>query len=219
MQSKSSSRAGRGIRAHLTYANVMVTILAFFVVGGAGAYAAGSIGKDTVGSRQLKSKAVTTGKVAPNAINGSKIADNSVTGADINLKALGTVPSADHASSAGDAGTVGGHAAACPSGSTLIRGTCFDSAPNGEAPNVLAAADACAAKGGYLPSPIELYEVREVLNLGNGIGVHKQFTNSYYYDASTGNNPATVTVDGKGAITQQQVTSPAEYTCAYALVR
>lgn len=212
-------RNRRGIRRHLTYANVMVSILAFVVLGGASAFAASQIGKNSVGSRQLKSKAVTTGKLAPNAVNGSKIANGSVTGEDINLKALGTVPNAEHAATAGDAATVGTHPAACPSGSTLIRGTCFDSAPNGEAPNVLAAADACAAKGGYLPSAVELYEVREVLNLGNGIGVHKQFTDAYYYDASTGNNPATVTIDGKGAITQQQVTSPAEYTCAYALVR
>lgn len=212
-------RDNRGIRRHLTYANVMVSILAFVVLGGASAFAASQIGKNTVGSRQLKSKAVTTGKVAPNAINGSKVADGSLTGADINLKALGTVPAADQAASAGNSGTVGGHAAACPSGSTLIRGTCFDSAPNGEAPNLLAAADACAAKGGYLPTAIELYEVREVLNLGSGIGTHKQFTNSYYYDASTGNSPSTVTVDGKGAIVQQVVNSAAEYTCAYALVR
>jgi hypothetical protein len=218
MQSKSRAAVG-GIRSRLTYANVMVTILAFFVLGGAGAYAAGQIGKDTVGSRQLKSKAVTTGKVAPNAINGSKVADGSLTGADIKLSALGTVPAAETASSAGDANTVGGHAAACPTNTILIRGTCFDSKSNGEAPNLLAAADRCAAKNGYLPTPVELYEAREVLYLGSGIGTEKQFTNSYYYDASTGNFPSTVTVDGKGVIAQQGVETPAEYTCAYSLVR
>jgi hypothetical protein len=181
------------------------------------AYAA--LGKNSVGSRQLKSKSVTTGKIADNAVNGAKVANGSLTGADINVAALGTVPSATTATSAGNAATVGGHAAACPSGTTLIRGICFDSHSDGEAPSVTAAAEDCAAKGGWLPTPMELYATRAVLNLGTGVGIAKQFTDSYYYDASTGANPSTVTVDGTGAIAQQSATSPAEYTCAYALVR
>ena len=97
----------RKIRPHLTYANVMVTILAFVVLGGGSALAAATIGKNSVGSRQLKSKAVTTGKIAPNAINGSRVANGSLTGEDIKLSALGTVPSATSAASAGNANTVG----------------------------------------------------------------------------------------------------------------
>jgi hypothetical protein len=209
----------RKIRPQLTYANVMVTILAFVVLGGGSALAASQLAKNSVGSRQLKSKAVTTGKLAQNAVNGSKVANGSLTGEDINLSALGTVPSATTATSAGNANTLGGHAASCPSGTTLIRGTCFDSHSNGEAADVQAAADACAAKGGYLPSPMQLYSVRGVLNLGTGVGTDKQFTDSYYYDASTGSNPSTVTVDGTGAIAQQAANTPARYTCAYPLVR
>jgi hypothetical protein len=181
------------------------------------AYAA--LGKNSVGSRQLKSRSVTTGKIANNAVNGAKVANGSLTGADIDVGALGTVPAATTAVSAGNAATVGGHAAACPSGTTLIRGICFDSHSNGEAPSVVAAAEDCAAKGGWLPTPLELDATRAVLNLGTGVGIAKQFTDSYYYDASTGANPSTVTVDGTGAIAQQSATSPAEYTCAYALVR
>jgi hypothetical protein len=203
----------------LTYANVMSTIAVFLCLGGASALAAGTLGKNSVGSRQLKSKAVTTGKLANNAVNGAKVANGSLTGADIDVAALGTVPSATTAASAGNAATVGGHAAACPSGTTLIRGICFDSRSDGEAPSVTAAAEDCAAKGGWLPTPMELYATRAVLNLGTGVGIAKQFTDSYYYDASTGANPSTVTVDGTGAIAQQSATSPAEYTCAYALVR
>jgi hypothetical protein len=209
----------RRIRPQLTYANVMVTILAFVVLGGGSALAAATLGKNTVGSRQLKSKSVTTGKIAPNAINGSLVANGTLTGEDIKLSALGTVPSATTATSAGDAGTVGGHAASCPAGTTLIRGTCFDTHSNGEAASVQAAADACAAKGGYLPTPLQLYAVRGVLNLGTGTGTDKQFTDSFYYDASTGSNPSTVTVDGTGAIAQQAANNPARYTCAYSLVR
>jgi hypothetical protein len=207
------------IRPKLTYANVMVTILAFVVLGGGSALAAATLGKNSVGSRQLKSKSVTTGKIAPNAVNGSRIANGTLTGEDIKLSALGTVPSATSATSAGNAETVGGHSAACPQGTTLIRGTCFDSSAGPVVNSVGEAADACAAKGGYLPSPLQLYAARGVLNLGTGVGSDKQFTDSYYYDASTGSNPSTVTVDGTGAIAQQAATNPARYTCAYSLLR
>jgi hypothetical protein len=207
------------IRPQLTYANVMVTILAFVVLGGGSALAAAQLEKNSVGSRQLRAKSVTTGKVANNAINGSKVQNGSLTGEDIKLSALGTVPSAATAASAGNADTLGGHSAACPAGTTLIRGTCYDTHSNGEAASVQAAADACAAKGGYLPTPLQLYAVRGVLNLGTGIGTDKQFTDSYYYDASTGDKPSTVTVDGTGAIAQQAANTPADYTCAYSLVR
>jgi hypothetical protein len=181
------------------------------------AYAA--LGKNSVGSRQLKAKAVTTGKIADNAVNGAKVAKGSLTGEDINLSALGTVPAATTATSAGNANTVGGHSASCPAGTTLIRGICFDSAANPVANSLQEAADACAAKGGYLPSPMELYSARGVLNLGTGVGTDHQYTDSFYYDASTGSNPSTVTVDGTGAIAQQATGSPSRYTCAYPLVR
>jgi hypothetical protein len=209
----------RKIRPQLSYANVMVTILAFVVLGGGSALAAGALGKNSVGSRQLKASSVTTGKIANNAINGSKVANGSLGGEQINLSKLGTVPSATSAASAGNANTVGGHSASCPQGTTLIRGTCFDSAAGPVVGPVEEAANACAAKGGYLPSPLQLYAVRGVLNLGTGVGSDKQFTDSYYYDASTGSNPSTVTVDGTGAIAQQAVNNPARYTCAYPLVR
>ncbi len=207
------------IRSHLSYANVVATLALALVVGGGSALAAATLGKNTVGSRQLKSKAVTTGKIAPNAVNGSKVANGSLTGADINLSQLGTVPTAAAADSAGDANAVGGHPASCPAGTTLIRGTCFDSQENPVVDSVQEAADACAAKGGYLPSPLQLYAVRNVLNLGTGIGTERQFTDSYYYDATNNDHPSTVTVDGTGAITQQAINNPAHYTCAYSLLR
>src|SRR5690349_6265684 len=109
----------RKIRPQLTYANVMVTILAFVVLGGGSALAAAQLGKNTVGSRQIKAKAITTGKIANSAVNGSKVANGSLTGEDIKLSALGTVPSATSATSAGNANTVGGHAASCPAATTL----------------------------------------------------------------------------------------------------
>jgi hypothetical protein len=51
------------LRPRLTYANVMVTLLAFVVLGGGGAYAAVHLGKNSVGTKQLKNGAVTGAKV------------------------------------------------------------------------------------------------------------------------------------------------------------
>jgi hypothetical protein len=89
------------IRKRLTYANVMSSIAVFLVIGGATAFAA--LGKNTVGSKQLKKNAVTTAKIKKDAVNGSKVKDGSLTGADINLGSLGTVPSATNANHAASA--------------------------------------------------------------------------------------------------------------------
>jgi hypothetical protein len=51
------------LRGHLTYANVMVTLLAFVVLCGGVAVAAGQLGRNTVGTPQLKKGAVTSAKV------------------------------------------------------------------------------------------------------------------------------------------------------------
>ena len=196
---------------------MVVAIIALFVALSGSAYAA--LGKNTVGSKQLKAKAVTTGKLANNAVNSAKVAKNSLSGEDINVSALGTVPSATSATSAGNSSTVGGHSASCPGGTTLIRGVCFDSAPNPAVAGVKAAADACAARGGYLPGPMALYSTRQIINLGDGAGTDHQFTDSYYSAVGTGSNYTTVVIDGTGKISEQSVDSPSEFICAYALVR
>ena len=96
------------IRKRLTYANVMSSIAVFLVVGGATAFAA--LGKNTVGTKQLKKNAVntaklkknavSTNKIRNNAINGGKVVDGSLTGADLKLDSIGTVPSAKNAETA-----------------------------------------------------------------------------------------------------------------------
>jgi hypothetical protein len=51
------------LRGKLTYANVMVTLLAFVILCGGAAVAAGELGRNTVGTKQLKKGAVTSAKV------------------------------------------------------------------------------------------------------------------------------------------------------------
>jgi hypothetical protein len=207
------------LRGNLTYANVMVTILAFVVLGGATAYAAFRVPPNSVGSRQLKAKAVTGGKISNGTISGGKIEPETITGANIKMSALGTVPQAANATNAANANTVGGHAASCPEHTLLIRGLCFDSSSNPAASTLNAAADACAAKGGWLPTPMELYSVRNVLNLGSGSGTEKQFTDSLYGEVSKGNLEATAVIFGNGQIEKHEVNQPAQYYCVYPLVR
>lgn len=70
------------IRPHLTYASVMVTVLAFVVLGG-GAYASSQLAAHSVGTRQLKSNAVTSAKVK----------NHTLTASDISASSLAFVPS------------------------------------------------------------------------------------------------------------------------------
>ena len=210
----------RKLEGKLTYANVVSTLCLFIVLGGS-AYAAHrfSVPRNSVGPRQLQAKAVTGGKIAEGAVTSSKIAEATITGQNIDMGALGTVPQAANATAAQNANTVDEHAASCPQGSTLIRGLCFDAAPNAAVNSVKEAADACAAKGGWLPSPLELYSVRGVLDLGKGVGSEHQFTDEFYGNTN-GTNYKTVVVDGTGAISESEISgAPSQYTCVYPLVR
>lgn len=76
------------IRKRLTYANVMSSIAVFLVVGGATAFAA--LGKNTVGTKQLKKNAVTAAKIKKNAVTSAKIKSNAITAAKIGSGAVGT---------------------------------------------------------------------------------------------------------------------------------
>jgi hypothetical protein len=196
---------------------LIISIIALCAALSGTAWAA--LGKNTVGTKQLKSKAVTTGKIANNAVTGAKVKAASLTSSDVNLSQLGVVPSATNAQNAQDAKTVNGHTADCPSGSTLIRGICFDLALNSPAVSgVKGAAAACAAKGGNLPTPMELYSVRNVINLGNGVAPNYAVADEYY--ANTGGSAyRTVTIDGSGKIEEQPIEINSRYICAYDLVR
>lgn len=211
-QAGSQKRVGRPSPAMVVALIALVTALS------GSAYAALRVPQNSIGSRQLKANAVTNGKIANNAVTGGKVAPESLSGADINMAALGTVPMAANAEAAANANTVGGHAASCPANTTLIRGVCFDSTSNPEAPSLEAAAEDCAAKGGWLPTPIELYSVRGIINLGSGVGTNHQYTDDVYNKPGEGDY-RTIVIDGTGALKEQELTQPSRYICVYALVR
>jgi hypothetical protein len=66
------------LRSHLTYANVVSTLCLFVLLGG-GAYAAARLGKDTVGSKQIKAKAVKKQELADDAVTSTKVKDAAIT--------------------------------------------------------------------------------------------------------------------------------------------
>lgn len=63
------------LRRHLTYANVMVTLLAFVVLCGGTAFAVSQLGKESVGARELKKNAVSGAKVKDGSLRVKDIKD------------------------------------------------------------------------------------------------------------------------------------------------
>ena len=93
------------MRPRLTYANVTATLALIIAVGGASAFAATQLAKNSVGAKQLKKNAVTTAKIKDQAITAAKVKNGTLTGAQINASTLGTVPNATNAQTAQHAQT------------------------------------------------------------------------------------------------------------------
>jgi hypothetical protein len=104
------------LRSSLTYSNVVSTLCLFLLLGGGAAYAATHLGKNSVGTKQLKNNSVTTAKIKDQAVRGSKI----------NLSSLGTVPSAANASNASNAAALGGTPPSGFAASTTVRSAAFN---------------------------------------------------------------------------------------------
>jgi hypothetical protein len=89
------------IRKRLTYANVMSSIAIFLVLGGATAFAAATLGKNSVGTKQLKKNAVTSVKIKNAAVTEAKIKNAAVTEAKIKDGAVTNAKLADGSVSSG----------------------------------------------------------------------------------------------------------------------
>lgn len=104
------------MRPRLTYANVMVTILAFIVLGG-GAYAASQLPKNSVGKKQIKNGAVTRAKIADGAVDSSKVADHSLKGTDLNPSTLSDYAKSSELKSYAKSSALNGYLKDVPNGS------------------------------------------------------------------------------------------------------
>lgn len=76
------------IRSRLSYANVLATLTLFVVLAGGSALAGGTLGKNSVGAKQLKAKAVTTAKLKKNAVSTAKIKRNAISEAKVKASSL-----------------------------------------------------------------------------------------------------------------------------------
>ena len=156
----------RRLSGQLTYANVVSTLALFIAIGGASAFAASQLGKNTVGPKQLRRNSVTT----------SKLRNGAVTGAKINTSTLGTVPSAVNAQ------TLGGLSAdqidqsskvRCPTGTEPAAGVCFEAASRPGA-NFEKALEICGRANRSLPSAGEMaaYLLAQQTKTESWVGSH-----------------------------------------------
>jgi hypothetical protein len=170
----------RRLKARLSYANAMATIAVFIALGGT-SYAAMKLPANSVGSSQLKDSSIGAAKLKGAAVTSPKIAKEAVNGSKIALSTLGTVPSAQVATSANDAKTLGGLSnlqiinqakseavnssrLKCPSGTTASGGACFSGVH--QAAIWFEAAKICAAENMTLPGAPQLYAFGKVNNPG-----------------------------------------------------
>jgi hypothetical protein len=182
------------IQKRLTYANVMSSIAVFLVIGGASAFAATHLGKNSVGTKQLKNNAVTTAKIKKNAVTGAKIKNGTITGSKINLGTLGTVPSA---SSAGNAATANGQTPVKVF-QTLLPGQ------SGAVASIAGFTIAATCESGNidvsLTSPATPGSVLSAQGNGNPEGTY------FEYDANKPGTPSTIRLDGTPDNTYGEVT-------------
>jgi hypothetical protein len=91
------------MRARINSAHVLALIAIVLALGG-NAFAF-HLGKNSVGSKQLKKNAVTTKKIKDQAITAAKVKNGALTGTQINASTLDTVPTANAANAANTANT------------------------------------------------------------------------------------------------------------------
>jgi hypothetical protein len=137
----------------------MSTLAVFLVVAGGSALAAGTLGKNTVGTKQLKNNAVTGAKIKNGAVTGAKIAAGAVGASSINTAGL-TVPNASHAATADTAGKAA-TATKATSADTAGKAATATTATKATSADTATTANNALALGGKGPS--SYYDKSEIL--------------------------------------------------------
>lgn len=127
----------RRLRRGLTFANVTSALALFIALGGA-SYAAITLPKNSVGSRQIKKNAVT----------GSKIKSGSVASSDLSKPVRSQLAKAGARGPAGPKGDTGAKGDAGPAGSAGAAGPLLDALPSGKTLRGTYAASGVAAAAG-----------------------------------------------------------------------
>ena len=82
------------LRPRITYANVVATVALFIALGGVG-FAASRLPRNSVGTRQLKTGAVTGPKLAHGSVTQAKVAPGSLSRSDFPPGSIGTIGGID----------------------------------------------------------------------------------------------------------------------------
>jgi hypothetical protein len=173
----------RRIRCHLTYSNVMVTILAFLVLTGGTAVALS--GSNTVQSDDLGPGAqVKAPDVADNAVNSADVVNESLTGTDIkNRSGVETCRTPLTAR----------YGRLCVGSGQIVGG----GGVSGEA--WFGAVDYCASVGGLrLPAPSEAAALATKYDVPGVSGTDELWTDSFFVNLN--DDVASIVVDDNGVI-------------------
>jgi hypothetical protein len=166
----------RFIRSKLTYSNVVSTLCLFLLLGGGAALAAGKLGKNSVGTKQLKAnsvteakiknEAVTEAKIRKEAVTATQVKTGSLTGANIAGGSIGTTNLAD--GSVNSAKVLDGSLTGKDVAPNSLTGTNINASTLGEVPE--AAKLAGNAPSAFTSSDIYKKEsaVEEGVNLKDG---------------------------------------------------
>jgi hypothetical protein len=183
---------------------LILSMLALFVALGGGVYAASKIdGKS----------------IKPKSLPGNRIKPDTVTGKQVKESSLAQVPSAAQATnaqtakSAANADKVDGHDAACPSGTRLFLGSCWDNSPRAAA-TVSAAEATCNGQGGALPPTHQLVAFSKVVTLGNTGEWSSEINTVEALDKYS-----EITVSNTGSINFDAPTDTKEFHCVFPLLR
>jgi hypothetical protein len=160
-QTKEKKRMIGSLRNGLTYSNVMATIAVFLVLGGGAAVAAG-LAKNSVKTKNIKNGAVTTKKLAANAVTGEKA----------NESTFGIVPSAQSAKTA-DKATTADTANKATTADTADKATTADTATTAttaqSAVKATTADSAATATSAQLAEDSELFDGRSIAEVRGGV--------------------------------------------------
>ena len=127
--------------------------------------------------------------------------------------------SATSAQSADNAQTVNGHSAACPAGTFLHHGLCFDSVAR-TAVTFGTAANTCNGLGGDLPALTGLRGTRGIagIDLGATDTMSAHWVDAVHED-DDGVGLNSMTVGDDGSVAPADINSTHAYRCVYQLVR
>jgi len=186
------------LHQHLTYANVVATLALFIALGGATAFAATQLKKNSVGAAQLRKNSVTAVKIKDGSVTAAKLAPGVIGGTttittSTPAPAAPTVPASAPASGpaaeALNAQTVGGMTVAqiveaakprCPAGTRPVAGVCFETALRPKVSDTFAQLN-CGQDERRLPSVSELIAYE---NKYPSSSTPKEWAEPSYYDGS-----------------------------------